>query len=269
MLGSYQLLIGKFLLFTMILTRVGGLVVTAPVFGSAEVPRNIRALLAVALALLITPLHFSTPMADPGTTLNYLVLIGAEAMVGLIVGLGVQILFSGAQVAGQIISQMSGMQIAEVVNPTFDSGVPIFSQLLFYLTLAVFVILGGHRMVIEGLLDTFVLMPPGTATFSSSVTETLVDLLTQSFVLGIRAAAPTMVALLLTTLVLGLVSRTLPQLNVMSMGFGLSSLVTLGALCVSLGAVAWIFQEQVHTGVDALVDCLVRPSAATLPAGAR
>jgi len=88
------------------------------------------------------------------------------------------------------------------------------------------------------------------------VTEAMTSLLTQSFVLGVRAAAPAMVALLLATLVLGLVSRTLPQLNVMALGFGFNVLATLGALSISLGAAAWAFQDQVEPVLETVLDAL-------------
>jgi len=252
----HHLLIDQFLLFTLVLARVSGLVMVAPIFGAAAVPMRVRALLAFSIALLVAPLHWGASFDHPGTTLNYLVLVGNEALVGLLLALGVNLLFAGVQVAGQIIGQMSGLQVAEVFSPEFDGGVPVFSQILFYVALAVFVILGGHRMTMEALLDTFAAMPPGTARLSSTTTETLTELLAQSFALGIRAAAPAMVALLLTTLVLGLIGRTLPQLNIMSLGFGLSSLVTLCVLSMSLGAAAWLFQDHIDSTLLALLDTL-------------
>jgi flagellar biosynthetic protein FliR len=71
----------------------------------------------------------------------------------------------------------------------------------------------------------------------------LINILSQSFALGIRAAAPILAAMLLSNLVLGLISRTLPQINVIAVGLGLNSLLALGVLCLSIGAVAWTFQE--------------------------
>jgi flagellar biosynthetic protein FliR len=119
----------------------------------------------------------------------------------------------------------------------------VFSRLFYFLTLAVFVAVGGHRIVTEALLATFTSCPPGHAALGETFADALVSILTQSFVLGIRAAAPLLAALLLSNLVLGLISRTLPQINVIAVGFGLNSLLALGMLFLSLGAVAWTFQE--------------------------
>jgi flagellar biosynthetic protein FliR len=104
---------------------------------------------------------------------------------------------------------------------------------------------GGHRIVTEALLDTFAWAPPGQAALGSSVVEVIANIVTQSFVLGIRAAAPLLAALLVATIVLGLISRTLPQINIIAIGFSLSSLILMGMLFLSVGAIAWTFQDPI------------------------
>ena len=254
-----ELALHEFVTFTLVLVRVATLVLIAPIFGSQTVPLRVRALLAVALALLIVPLEFGKTTAQPTTLVDYLILAGAEALIGLTLGLGVLVLFSGIQVAGQIISQMSGLQLADVFDPGFDANVPVISQLLFYVTLAVFVTMGGHRQVMEALLDTFVWLPAGQGGFSRSIVEAMTSLLAQSFALGVRAAAPVMVSLLLATLVLALVSRTLPQLNVMALGFGINVVVALGMLSVTLGTATLIFGEQIEPMLASVLEVL-RPA---------
>jgi flagellar biosynthetic protein FliR len=120
----------------------------------------------------------------------------------------------------------------------------------------VFVVIGGHHRLIEALLDTYQALPTG-AGFPPSFVDALITLLGQSFELGIRAAAPAMAALLLATLLLGLVSRTLPQINAMQIGFGINSFVTLGMISLSLGAVAWLFQEQIDPALKLMLSALV------------
>jgi flagellar biosynthesis protein FliR len=249
-----QLDLGKFLLFTLILTRVSGLVMTAPIYGTTDIPMQVRALLGVVLAVLILPSQWNVSVAYPETILNYLVFLGSELVVGLSLGLGVVILFAGIEAAGQVMAQVSGLSIAEVFDPSQEQNVSVFSRLLFLVTLAIFVTIGGHRMVMAGLLDTFQSIPPGSAAMPESLAETFVTLVTQSFSLGIRAAAPLVAALLLSNLVLGLIGRTLPQLNILVIGFGLNSLLTFGALCLSIGAAAWVFEDQVAPALEAVLE---------------
>jgi len=247
----------KFLLFTLVLTRVSGLTMTAPVYGSNDVPMQVRALFAFAMALLITPTQWHVGIAYPGTLLNYLVFIGSELLIGLSLGLGIVVLFSGIHLAGQMIGRISGLMLADVFDPSVGESVPMFSRLLFYVTLAVFVTIGGHRMVLAALLDTFQTIPPGSGTFSVSIHEAFVLLLQQSFVLGIRAAAPVVTALLLSTLIMGLIGRTMPQMNILAVGFGMNSMLTFGVLSLVVGAVAWIFQDEVGPAIQVILESVV------------
>ena len=255
--GFEAFLIGRFMVFTLILARTGALVMTAPIFGSLAIPRRVRGLLAVTMSLLVTPVYLGSSVASVEHLGEYGRMLINEALIGLLLGAGMNILFAGIQVAGQVVSQMSGLSLADVFNPGFDEEVSVFSQLFYFLTLAVFVAVGGHRMLTEALLQTFAWAPPGHAALGDDFLEVVCKLVSQSFALGIRAAAPVLIAMLLSTLVLGLISRTVPQINIISVGFGLNSILLIGVLLLSLGAVAWAFQEPVVDMLHELQDSIV------------
>ena len=113
----------------------------------------------------------------------------------------------------------------------------------------------------DALLDTYSWMPPGQGSVGATYVEALTTLLSQSFLLGIRAAAPTMTALLLATLVLGLVGRTMPQINILAVGFGVNSLLTLGCLFTTIGAIVWAFPLEASSAIETIRTALI-PSAA-------
>jgi flagellar biosynthesis protein FliR len=246
----------KIVLCMLVFTRTSGLVMTAPVFGKNQVPAQVRALLALALAALVMPSQWDRAVQPPATLLNLLILVAGELVVGLCLGLGIDILFSGTLLAGQLIGRISGETMAEVYDPSVDDSLPILSQFLNMLALAVFVCIGGHRLMIAGLLDTFQSLPPGSTGIPSDMVGALTTLLAQSFALGIRAVAPVMTALLLGSLVVGLIGRTLPQLNVMALGFGINALVSYGALAMTLGAAVWAFQSQIEPALETLLEAL-------------
>jgi len=251
-----------FLLFTLVFIRVSGLVMSAPIFSMPEVPMQVRALLAFALAVLITPTQTAVAVSMPASLAGYLPMVAGELLVGLILGLGIVILLSGVQVAGQLVGQTSGLMLADVVDPASGESVPQVAHLLYLVTLAVFVAIGGHRILVSGLLHTFAAVPPGSGampTSLESIVGALMGLLAESFALGIRAGAPMLAALLLATLVTALVSRTLPQLNVLAIGFGLNAMVTFGVLALSLGTAAWVFQEPLESAVQTLVEAVRGP----------
>jgi flagellar biosynthetic protein FliR len=249
-------LVSRFMIFTLVLGRIGGMIVIAPIFGTLALPRQVRALLAVALALLVTPVYLNASLPPVTDIATYAHLMANEVAIGLLLGLGVTIMLSGIQVAGQIVSQMSGLSLADVFDPGFDENVSMFTQLFYFLTMAVFVAIGGHRIMIEAVLETFAWAPPGHAALGDTYVEALTGLMSQSFVLGIHAAAPLLIALFLSTIVLGLIGRTLPQINIIAVGFGVNSFLTLAMTLVSLGAVAWTFQEPTIEALRTLQDSL-------------
>ena len=251
-----QLYLDPFLVFLLVLARVGGMMSIAPIYGSRSVPVRIRALLAIGISMLITPVQATTAPEDPENIVNLTITLAGEASLGLALGLGVFILLAGIQLAGQMIGHLSGMALADVIDPSLDLSVPVFSRFLDVTTMAVFVIIGGHRYVMAALLDTFAWSPPGQGVLGMGVVDALTDILTQSFSLGIRAAAPAIVALLLSVIVTGLISRTLPQLNVLAIGFSLNALIALATLLLTVGSVAWLFQGRVEIAVDTMLNGL-------------
>jgi flagellar biosynthesis protein FliR len=246
----------KFLVFTLVLTRVSGLMFTAPLYGTNEVPRQIRVLLALVVALLIMPSQWHVTVEYPGTTLNYLAIIAGELVVGVCLGLGIRFLFRGLELAGELIAYVGGLMMAETLDPSQDSNEPLFSRFLYMLALAIFLSVGGHRLVMAGLLDTFQSIPPGLSIFTASITEAFVTLLAESFSLAIRAAAPAVVSLLLASLVMGLIGRTVPQLNVMNLGFALNAMLTFGVLFLTLGAAIWAFEAQIEPTLETVLNAL-------------
>ena len=248
----------KFLIFTLVLTRTSGLLIASPVFGSTQAPATVRALISLALAALIMPSQWFATLPYPGSLLVYVLVIGSELVIGLVLGMGISILLGGIQMAGDMMSRVGGLTLSEIFDPTTSSNVPLFSQLLGLLSTALFMILGGHRMLLGGLLDTFSAIPPGGGVamffgtgdggsdpgFLASLVQMFLLLITQSFHVAIRAAAPVVTAVLLATLVLGLISRTLPQLNVMVVGFGLNAMITFGVFFLTLGAACWFSRTR-------------------------
>lgn len=243
-------------LFALVLTRTSGVVLAGPPFGSSELPAQVRVMLALMLAALVFPGEIQTSVSPPVTLAGYVPAIGMELFIGFLLGSAVVLLFSGVQLAGQIIGQMSGMTFADLYSPGFDANVPLVSQLLYMIALAIFLLAGGHRLAMEGLLETFRALPPGSVSMPGSLGDCVVTLLVQSFSLGIRVAAPATAALLLASLVLGIISRTLPQLNVMALGFGVNAITTFGVLSASLTGMAWLFEDEIEPALAAALRAL-------------
>lgn len=250
--------IDQFVIFVLVLARVSSLVMTMPAFGSSGTPMQVRAFLAVAIAALIAPLHWGVPVPRPENLIALAILLGKEGMLGLALGSAVMILLGGLQLAGQVISQMSGSSLADVFNPTFDTSVPLFSQILEMLALAIFFLLGGHRQLMQALLSSFAWMPPGTGSLPDELVPALSSVAAHSFEVAIRASAPVMMSLLLAILIVALISRTLPQLNAVAVGLNFNAMIVLAVLALSLGSAAWVFQDSVAPALNVVHDAFLK-----------
>ncbi|TWU00316.1 flagellar biosynthesis protein FliR [Botrimarina colliarenosi] len=248
--------------FALILARVGAVVATAPVLSDKSMPLRLKVLMAVAMAGLVTPMTLetmTTPLPTATTFIELGALAGKEVVVGLALGLGLMVVLSGVQLTGQIVGQMSGMALAEGADPVFGDTASVFGQIYYLVVSAVFVAAGGLNQLIDGLLETLRLAPPGSGFEIDDIAMGFIGLLGVGFELGVRTSAPLLLALFLATLVLGLISRTLPQINTMVVGFGINAMLTLGVMMASMGAVAYAYQGPLTSAITSLADSVGAP----------
>lgn len=260
MSGFEQSLTDLAVTFALVLARVGALVATAPLLSDGGLPMRVRGLLAVSLAALVTPLLVGQSTAEVASAAELGACAAAEGVIGASIGLGVAIVLAGVQLAGETVGQMSGMALAEGADPFTDANSSVFSQIYQYVTAAVFVAVGGHALLIDGLLTTFSHAPPGEVSSFGGVAEHALGLVAVGFEVGLRAAAPLLISLFLATIVLGLISRTLPQINTMVVGFGVNALLTLGVMMATVGTVAWGFQGPLSAAIDGMVAAVSAPT---------
>jgi flagellar biosynthetic protein FliR len=217
--------------YLLVLARVGGLVVGAPVFGHLLVPVRVRAGLAVALAVALGPAV--TPVAAAPATLTALAgALALELALGVLIGLAAQLVFAGVQLGGQMAGIQMGFGMSNLIDPISHAQVTIVAQWHQLLALLVFLALDVHHLLIRALLGSFTAAPPGTLGVTAAGLRGIVTLAGDVFAVGARVAAPVVIALLLTNGALGVLARTVPQLNVFVVGFPLNvgvGLVMLGA----------------------------------------
>ncbi len=243
--------------FVLVLTRISGLFMVAPFFGATSIPRRVRALLAASVALLITILHLPRSIPPIHNLVDLTVLMAKEAALGMILALALLICFLGIQLAGQLLSHLGGLSVGVLFDPTTNTSQPILSQLLYWVALSVFLTTGGHRQVMEALLDLFVAYPPGYVVLPENAVEGIVEIVGLSIETAWRAAAPVAVSLLLSMVILGLIGRTLPQLNVLAVGLGANAMLTLAGLFVMGGTIVWVFQQQQVEMIDTVREWLL------------
>ncbi len=235
----------SFYAFTLVVARTSGLMAIGPLFGHSVVPLHVRLLMVLALSLLITPTINSLSQTNPSQSpleiapslLDYACIIVAEFALGFILGLGVLTILSGLQLAGLLIDQQIGVALGEVFHPDIDNAPTLTGQWLYFLGTTVFLVmepLNGHLMLVSALIETYHVLPVGHAIVTAPSIEALRDVVHQSLVLAVQVASPVLAAMSLVALAVGVLGRTIPQINVLVIGFPMRALVSLLILALTL-----------------------------------
>ena len=236
----------------LVFVRVCAVTMTAPILGSNAVAIKTRLGIAIAISLLALPLvQVPTGVFDGGDSSNNGKLFSmflSEATIGIAMGLGVSIMWGAAAAAGSVISQMSGMNIGDQVGGETaggDGGGPI-GRLFSILSLAAFALIGGPALVMSAILDTFVHLPLGVTLAADALPVMVAELLQQSFMLTLRAVGPVVVCLLASNIVIGIISRTYPQMNLLGLGLSSNMVVMMLSVFLTVGGTVWLFVDDVQ-----------------------
>jgi flagellar biosynthetic protein FliR len=188
----------------------------------------------------LTETEFATPARIPSSIIDYARIAVAEFALGLVLGVGVLTILTGLQLAGELIDQQTGIALGEVASPGLDISGSLTGQFFFLTGVTILLLLepiGGHLMMVSALVETFQTLPIGEATISIPAIELLTSLVHQSLVLGIQVAAPLLATMSLVALTMGFLGHTVPQINVLVIGFPIRASVSLMVLAVSMSGV--------------------------------
>ena len=243
-----------FVLGLLVLTRITVLLLSIPSL-TTGIPRRIQAILAVLIACLLVPTVAADQVGDLPSLQplpELVIALGREAMIGLLIGTTIQLIITGIQVGAEVTSSSGALQSASSTDDATGQQMPTLAKLVGLLVVAVLFASGGHRMILNVLLDSFQRMPPGDVVPHSSMMNLIVDQLTSGMSAGVRIAAPVLAALLLCNLVTGLISRTLPQLNVLAVGLSINALALLVVTAITIGSAGLIFQDELVSAANKL-----------------
>jgi flagellar biosynthetic protein FliR len=236
--------------FLAVLARISPPLMMSPPTRSSSVPMRVRAGIAIGLSALIAPLAYGNASPMPQDIINIALGMTGEVILGLLLGSIILLAMTSLQIAGQMVGHLAGFDIATSADPNTDEEVPVIANMLGWLATTIFIVLGGHRQLLDCCMQSFTHYPAGVVQFQTSWLEELDTIMRHTFLIGIRAAAPLATALLLSNLITGLLARTLPQLNVLAIGFNINAIALLTLLFLSVGGVAWVFQIELSVWLD-------------------
>lgn len=251
--------------FVLVVFRLAGMAMYAPLFGSERISKRVRVMMVLVLAMAFTQ-GVAPPAQFPETSWGLAIGIGGEMMFGLAMGMVMSFVFVAVQWAGEIIGQQMGFNLGSVIDPEYGGQGSVMGDLYFMFSLVVFLWIGGHRAMLRGVRASFDALPLMSLSVNHDLLKLLLDLFHAATILAVQLAAPILVTFLVVDLVLGLIGRTIPQMNVMSAALSVRS--GLGLLIVWLGLTltASVIQKAIEGSMEKVRVGWVTPQGAPTPA---
>lgn len=232
------------------LTRVGAFMMAAPIVGAQVVPARIRLLLALLLTMAIAPTLHDLPQPDFLSPAS-VVLVAQQVLIGIGMGLFLQILMHTFVMSGQIIAMKMGLGFASMNDPSNGVVVTVVSQFYLLIATLLFLALNGHLVMIEVLTDSFRTLPIG-ADIGSGRLQTLVGWGSWLFGAALLMSLPALTALLIINSTLGVITRAAPQLNIFAIGFPLMLVLGLLIMWANMASVLPQFERFSGEALNAM-----------------
>ena len=219
--------------FFIVLLRISGIMLLAPLFSSQSIPTYVRVAFALVITLVLAP---SLPLNAIPPELNLGNMVGlflGEILVGVLLGFAAICVFGGFQFAGQVISFQLGFSLVNVIDPQTQVDSSVFSFFQNYIGLLFFLIINGHHWFLLAINDSFSVLPVGGVHLPGPLFQYLIHLTAELLVIGLRIAGPIIAVAIITDVIMGVLGRAAPHINILIVGMPLKALVGFGCLSLS------------------------------------
>jgi flagellar biosynthetic protein FliR len=246
------------LIFVVVLARIGGLVTFAPFWSHKLVAAQIRALLALALALVVAPVVAPNLPTPPTNMLALTIVIAGELLIGCALGFIGRLIFSGLEMAAQLLGFQMGFSLAGTIDPSTQAQTAAFGVMAQLLGLVILLAANGHHLFLIAAARTFQTAPPGAFNLTPTLLEMFVHLSADALAVGVALAAPAIIVLLTTEIALAIAGRAAPQLQIIVLSFPIKIAVGLWLI----GASLYLMPAAVRHTLDAIRTNLARAVSA-------
>lgn len=237
-------------LWMLAMIRPGAAFIAAPVFGSPQVPIQLRLIVALAVGIPATAV-VTFPMPDAGViSVEGFALILGEVLAGLAMGFAVQIGFAAALLAGEVIGNAMGLGLAAMVDPQTGQSSPALGQFLSILGTFLFLSIGGHLALAALIFESYIALPPGQAWLGASSIMGLVNFGGIVFAAGVAIALPVAFGIVLVQVVMGMLSRSAPTMNLFAVGLPAALLAGLILLAIAAPVIADAVLAAIRSGLE-------------------
>ncbi len=235
---SFQLdqIINSILWYILPFTRVASFVAVAPVFSTGTVPMKVRLATALVLTLAIAPGLTPEQTVDPLSLVTGIIIM-KQMMIGIALGLVMQLIFSAFVNGGQIVGMQMGLGFAQMMDPQTGVNVPVVSQFYNLMGILLFLSMNGHLVLIQILAESFSIIPVGNEGISGSGLESLLYFSSWMFSGALLMAIPAVLSLLMINVVMGVLTKASPQMNIFAVGFSITITAGFVVIMVTLSMV--------------------------------
>jgi flagellar biosynthesis protein FliR len=227
--------------------RSGVVVMTLPLFGSVYAPATVKVGLVVLLSIALAPL-VTVPAGL--TTAGLVATIAREVGIGVALSMAVRLMIAGAELGGHLVGLQIGFSYVSVIDPSSGARNQMMSTLYANMTIMALLATNGHHAVLQAVANSYRTLPIGVGAVSSDIVGTSARMFGLVMVLGTQLAAPIVIALLLVEVALGVLSRSVPALNVGTLGFSVRLIVGLVMLGSALAAIPTITNSLLGQAFD-------------------
>ena len=233
-----------------VMVRIGAAFTVAPVFGAVGVPLQVRVALSGAIGVLVLGSH---PVVAPASVFSAatFVSVAAEALVGLSLGFVLQVAFAGPMVAAEVIGSAMGLGFATAIDPQNGRSTPALGQFFSVMLTLLFLSVDGHLVLVDMLVRSYDVLPPGAAWLGADRIKGVALFGGYLFLAGLLLALPVGFLLLCLNMVVGMMSRAAPSLNLFAVGLPASLAVGVVALAVAFPAMGDYMQVIIGEGLSA------------------
>lgn len=214
------ILIDKFVVLLLVFVRMSSIFVVTPVFGRREMPPYLKIGFAFFCSYILVPL-LGDVKVEYSNLISFTAIVGKEFLVGIIIGFVSFLIFSAVHVAGQIIDIQIGFGMVNVLDPTTNSQVPLTGNFMYILTTMLFLMMDGHHILLSALFKSYSILPINGFEFTEAMVNNIAAIFSETFVIGFKISIPVIAAALLSEIALGILAKTVPQMNVFVVGIPL------------------------------------------------
>ena len=235
----------QFRAYMLILLRISIFLFMLPFFSSTVFPDRLKMGFALVVSLLLYPVVDVDITRFPMNVVSTGLLILAEAMIGITLGLCIRMFFAAVQLAGQLVGFQMGFSMINVVDPQSGTEVSIMDQLGYWVCIVVFLLLNGHHIIFLAAVDSFKIVPVGFFMMHGAIPAKVIDIGAQLFLLSVKIGAPVIISLTFVSVAFGLVAKFSPQMNVMIVAFPIQIITGLTLFGLTLQIVVIVTRTYV------------------------